>query len=109
MLVRDLVVLDDGTLRAMASDARFTREFPFLASLARPRHSCGRCGRARAGDAADVAALGAARRSLTELPKDKKKKLLSLLNARQLRVRYRDGNRTVVKTIRSDAPEQAGQ
>lgn len=102
MPARNLVVLEDGLIRSMAADQRFTREFPFLASLKTAvAAGCGRCGRRRQ-NADQAVALQAARRTLAGLPADKKKKLLSLLNARQVRIRYHDGTQVVVKTIRGD-------
>ncbi len=103
MPARNLVVLEDGLIRSMAADSRFTREFPFLAGLKASAAGCGRCGRRRQ-NADQSAALQAARRTLAGLPPDKKKKLLSLLNARQVRIRYHDGTQVVVKTIRGEQP-----
>lgn len=102
MPARVLVVLEDGLLRSMAADLRFTREFPFLAGLkTSTRSGCGRCGR-RVREA-QAPALDAARRTLAGLPTEKKKKLLQLLNTQQVRLRYHDGTRVVVKTLRADA------
>lgn len=102
MALRDLVVLDDPTLRSMATDQRFLKDFPFLASLAiRQAGSCGRCNRRRNSTSEAAVNTDAVKRMINGLPLDKKKKLLQLLNAKQIRIRYRDGNQTVVKTIKT--------
>lgn len=103
---RNLVVLEDGLIRSMAADQRFTSAFPFLGNLRGSEASCGRCGRRRR-NADQAVALAAARRSLANLSTDKKKKLLELLNARQVRIRYQEGGQTVIKTIRGDQREDS--
>ncbi len=99
MALREMVVLDDATLRSMAVNQQFTAEFPFLSGIAAKTTSCGRCSRNRT--AAQAQNLDLVKRTLTAMTAEKKKRLLQLLNAKQVRLRYRDGNHTVVKTIKS--------
>jgi|JI10StandDraft_1071094.scaffolds.fasta_scaffold467061_1 hypothetical protein len=99
MALREMVVLDDATLRSMAVNQQFTSEFPFLSAVAAKTGSCGRCSRNRA--TAQAQNLDAVKRTLTAMTADKKKRLLQLLNTKQVRLRYREGNQIVVKTIKS--------
>lgn len=100
MPMHDLLVLDDPTLKSMAVDQRFLADFPFLSTLAAKPGGCGRCGR-RSTSATATQNTDVIKRTLVNLPIDKKKKLLQLLNAKQVRLRYRDGNQVVVKTIKT--------
>lgn len=86
-----LVTIQEGTLAAMAADKRFLQEFPFLASLKQVprRRGCGRCG-SGAGVRADV--FQAAKQVLAGLDSSKKQVLKRLLNAKGVRIIYRNAN-----------------
>jgi hypothetical protein len=97
--IRQLVVIEDGTLVGMARNPAIVAQFPFLASLAvAPVHRAG-CGRCGGRSSAQQAAFNAAKATIAGLDHDAKNRLRSLLNANKLRVRYVDGRRTVERTF----------
>lgn len=96
--IKDLTVIDDGLLAAMAASDRFTAEFPFLKGLAvtAKKKNCGRCAR-RSGSTRDV--YLSAKATLASLTGDKKRKLKELLNTRKARVSYLKGRSVVQLTF----------
>ena len=87
LLKRELVVVEEGTLSALAGNAAALAEFPFLKNLARrERTRCGRCSRANGERAANY---GSAKQSIASLDSAKKNRLKQLLNANKLRITYK--------------------
>ncbi len=91
-----LLVISDNTIRHMAKQDRFLKEFPFLKSLANAeapgrRPGCSRC---RKGNIRVSEIFGAAKRTLAALPPAKKGVLKKLLGAKQVRVVYKQGKQT---------------
>ena len=94
---KTLVVVEEGTLVSMAHNAVFLREFPFLASLANKvtkKGGCGGCGRAGQERAA---IFSAAKQTLAGMDSDKKRKLKELLNAKQIRITYKNASNKVIQ------------
>jgi len=97
-----LVVIQDNTLKNMAKQTRFTKEFPFLQSLNRlnqgaPKRGCGGC---RSSNNRVSEVFAAAKRALASLPASKKRVLKELLGAKKVRVTYRQaGGKTVELTF----------
>ncbi len=91
--LRELVVIEDGTIAGMAAEARFLTAFPFLKTLSAvltTSTSCSSCGGGSTNGRSD--ALKAARRSLAGLSSDRKIALKQMLNAKRVRLVYRDDN-----------------
>lgn len=100
---RKLVVIEDGLLLSMASNATFVAAFPFLAALQNPqvragtRGGCGSCG---GKNNARNSALLAAKANLANMDVDSKRRLKEMLNTQQVRIIYQDANhRTIAKTF----------
>ena len=92
---RKLVVIEEGTLTSMATNAAFLAEFPFLASLAQrtKKKGCGGCGRA-GQERAQL--FGAAKAALAGMASEKKRRLKEMLNAQQIQITYKAANNRVV-------------
>lgn len=97
-----LLVISDNTIRNMARQDRFLKEFPFLKSLANaekpPERKAG-CGSCRKGNIRVSEIFGAAKRTLAALPSSKKGTLKKLLGAKQVRVIYKHGKKTTSLTF----------
>lgn len=95
---RKLVVIEEGTITSMAANAAFTKEFPFLTSLASKTGSkqrgCGSCGRAAAER---TAVFGAAKQALAGMDSDKKRRLKELLNTSQVRITFKNNSGKLVQ------------
>lgn len=88
---RKMVVLEEGTITAMASNAAILKAFPFLSrisSLAKAK-GCGSCGAAAQKRAA---AFQQVKRDLAGLASDRKRVLKDLLNTERARVLFRAPN-----------------
>ncbi len=84
--VRELGVIEDGTVLKLASNKSVVNEFPFLAPVARLGvGGCGGCARRRQ-QAAQL--VNAAKIAIVQLPAAKKNRLKVILQAKQLRVHY---------------------
>ena len=98
---KKLVVIEESLIISMANDKRFTKEFPFLSSLATYNGAngggCGGCGKGSSSDRA--VALTSAKQTLAGMGDNKKRKLKELLNAKQIRITYRMGSKTVQHTF----------
>ena len=97
-----LLVISDNTIRNMAKQARFLKEFPFLKSLANAERAPSRtsgCGGCRKGNLRVSEIFGAAKRTLAALPPVKKGMLKKLLGAKQVRVVYKHGKKTTSLTF----------
>jgi sulfur relay (sulfurtransferase) complex TusBCD TusD component (DsrE family) len=99
--VKKIVVVEDSLLAQMASDPRFTQQFPFLQAVKpvsaqkRPTvRSCGGCA-GRRGVQNQPTAASQAKVSLANMNDAQKQKLKELLGTQQVRVTYRSGNRIV--------------
>lgn len=92
-LKRKLVVIEEGTLSAMAGSKEILREFPFLASVAKlagkPRAGCGTCGKASQERAKTFAT---AKKVIAGMDGTRKRRLKDLMNAQQARVVYVNAN-----------------
>jgi hypothetical protein len=93
-----LVVIQDNTLRNMAAQKRFTKEFPFLTSLNRlstsPKKTCGGC---RNSNKRVSETYAAAKRALSSMPTAKKQKLKELFGAKKIRITYRQPGGKVIE------------
>jgi hypothetical protein len=94
-----LVTIQESTLAAMAGDQRFLVEFPFLSELKRAPRKRGRgCCGSSAGVRADV--YQRVRAQLATMDSNRKQTLKRLLNARGVRIIFRDNkNHTVQLTF----------
>jgi hypothetical protein len=101
----DLLILDDSTIRSMARNPNFTSEFPVLKSLnltepsgtaTMSKNRCNDCSKSASVTAANFNAVKVA---LTQLGSDKKKRLLKLLNAKQIRIQISVDGKRVRHTI----------
>lgn len=84
-----LVVIEDSLLAVMAASVTYTKEFPFLKSLATPLSTkpggCGKCGKSNR----DMSqAFRAAKAAISSLPSERKRRLKELVGAERLRVTY---------------------
>lgn len=91
MALHKLVIIQDGSLNAMARDGRYQSAFPFLRqllSIQRARGGCGACG--GSSNTARISAFQAAKQELAGQSPAKKAELKRLLNAEQVRIVYRN-------------------
>lgn len=82
-----LLIIEESVLVAMAGNPNFTKEFTFLAPLAKATKAstgCGRCNR-RASKRATL--INGLKLSLVSMGAEKKKRLKQLLNADKVRIR----------------------
>lgn len=96
-----LLVLEDGVLSRLSSDAKLAAEFPALARVKAalaPLKGCAPC-QERARRKALDEALQAAKASLAGMPADRKVRLKEALAAEKVRLVYRDGDRVVELTF----------
>lgn len=98
--LRRLVVIEEGTIASMASNATFLKAFPFLAAVGRTIRSengkprgCGGCGRAAQER---TAVYTTAKQAIASMDATKKRELREMLNAEQVRLVYKA---TTGKTI----------
>lgn len=87
--LKKLVIIEESTIAAMASDTQFVKEFPFLASIARVRVARGGCGKCGQASKARAMMFGAAKRAIAGLDGTKKRRLKELLGTGKARVRFR--------------------
>lgn len=99
--VKKLVVLEESFLASLANQASFLQEFPFLTtlkSLAPKKGGCGGC-KARKQNNARAQAFTAVKASIASMGDDQKRKLKSMLNAKQVRVSYKQGTKIIQHTF----------
>jgi hypothetical protein len=84
-----LVIIQDGSLMAMARDGRYQAAFPFLRNLLTV-HKSKTCGHCAASSVNRAAAFQSAKRELAVQPQPKKAELKRLLNSEQVRIIYRN-------------------
>jgi hypothetical protein len=86
--MRDMVVIEDSTILAMASDQKFTDAIPCLANkkaaLTPANTGCGSCARRR--NEAQKAALSGIKSCLASLPADQQAALKTLLDTSKVKV-----------------------
>jgi len=96
-----VVILEDGTLRYLASRADLVAEFPFLRQLLerepRPRRG-GRCctGKAPNNERGDM--VSQVKRTLIAMSRAKRERLKAMLSASTVRITYRDP-KNKIKTV----------
>jgi hypothetical protein len=100
----DKITIDNGVIDCMLNDNRFLRDFPFLRTAKRKvvqgNQGCGGCGGGRRTPRVKQKPnYGLLKRQLAGMAKHKKVRLKSLLQAKQVRVKYQDvdGTEKVVK------------
>lgn len=81
--LKEMIVIENAVLSALAANAAALKEFPFLGSLRQAR-GCGGCGRKAKTQATDP--FAAAKMAIFGLPDAKKRRLKELLGARQIRL-----------------------
>jgi hypothetical protein len=87
-----LLVLQDTTLTAMASQPRFTKQFPWLSSLSdAPKKKRGSCCGSNNGRRAVV--FTAAKQRIAGMGAAQKNKMKQLLNTEKIRIVYRVGRK----------------
>jgi hypothetical protein len=100
--LRKLVIIEEGLILSMATSAQFLAEFPFLRSAAslatnlagQPCNSCG--GKANTGRSEVLTKL---KQTLAGMPDTQRRKLKELLNAAQVRVTFKQGNKIIQHTF----------
>ena len=102
---RQLVVIDDSMLYAMASDARFVQAFPFLKGIAsvrsRTQNNSGGCAKCRQTNRQVASGVNAIKQAIAHLGQPQKLRLKQLLNAVSVRVVYMDtGGRSISHTFK---------
>ena len=100
-LQHKLVLIQDSLLDSMAADVKFSRELPFLKGLLNlPRPAtCRSCNRGQA-QVVRQQTYASAKRTMAGLPAEKKRKLKELLNAKQIRIIFRnDGGKIIELTF----------
>lgn len=87
--MRDLLVLEDGVVRAMIQDAAYRAVFPFLQKAADKLTSggCGRCNRQR--HQAEANLMTEVKQAIASMPSSKKIELKKMLQANKVRLHYR--------------------
>lgn len=92
-----LLYLEEGHILSMASNAKFIREFPFLAGLTRMKQAgCKTCG-GGSSNPARATAIQAAKQTLAGMGDERKRKLLSMLDAQQIRIEYRNAHGGLIR------------
>lgn len=86
MATHKLLIIDEAVLAAMTSNPNFTKEFSFLAPIAKAEKAsgCGKCNK-RASRRAIV--TNGIKLAIVSMGAERKKRLKQLLNADQVRVR----------------------
>jgi hypothetical protein len=96
---RDLVVIDESTLRSMLSNAKFCALIPCFndvnRDLRKQTAGCGKCGRTVKDAQAGLVARGFG--CIRELFPEKRTELKKLLDTRKYRIYYRNSAGVVVK------------
>jgi hypothetical protein len=102
----ELVTLDDSMILSMARNPNFLLEFPILKSAVTSLDTPGvatmkkrRCGDCNKPVAAVVSNMNQIKYSLVNMSKEKKKKLLQMLNTKQIRVHLSVDSRVARYTI----------
>lgn len=94
MAKNKLVVIESAVLFNMASNPNFTKEFGFLAPLAKMKQKipggCGKCGR---GNAKMALQTNGIKLALVGMGAERKKRLKELLNAEKVRIRVSENGR----------------
>lgn len=100
--VKKLVIIEEGLLTSMASNANFLKEFPCLKPIqgvqSAPRGGCGSCGGRRAGTERS-AVYTQVKQNLASMGDDKRRLLKQMLNANQVRLTYKSGSRIIMHTF----------
>lgn len=90
------VTIENNLLSTMAANATFIKEFQFLTRLrdfkvSKKKPGCGGCS---ANTRQDAQIYNAAKQAIANMSKEKKEKLLKMLNATQISVTFMNGNRS---------------
>ena len=99
VVTRKLVIIEEGLILSMASTERFFKEFPVLrqaqpllnATSPRGRTSCGNCLGDPLMQRDEI--MSRIKMSLAGMPDDRRRLLATMLNAKHLRIIYRQGTR----------------
>lgn len=98
-MARDLVVIDEATLRSMLSNSKYCALIPCFndvnAALRKSAANCNRCGRVVKDEQAGIVARGFA--CIRELVPEKRTELKKLLDTKKYRIWYRNNSGIVVK------------
>lgn len=106
--MHDLLILDDSLLSSMARNPNFVQEFPVLKSAivqvsnepgtaVMHKKRCGDCNTTVTQSVLNN--MNQVKYSLANMSKEKKQKLLQMLNAKQIRIRVSVDSRVAVYTI----------
>lgn len=91
-----LRVIEDKDILAMARNSQFTSRFPFLKnalnSANKPAAQCGTCSGSRTVVKKNIRNLNDVKVMLAKLPREKKSQLKALLDTKEGRIVFRDGN-----------------
>ena len=107
--MHELVILDDSMIKSMARDPNFLSEFPVLkqavatqaaGTAAMTKRRCNDCSQTPQAAGANFNNI---KYALTQLGGDKKKRLLQLLNARQVRIQVSIDSKVVRYTLTSQS------
>jgi len=98
--IRRQVYIEDGGIAEMAGNSKFIAEFPFLSqinSAGAQRRSC--CGGGGEAAQAKSEVFNTVKLQFTGLSDDRKRLLKKMLNAEQVTIKYRSGNRQLQLTF----------
>ena len=99
MTYHELLVIDDGMLRSMAMDPQYIRAFPCLqghtAVLQSRPQKCSRCEKRRKDQLNQT--MQVLRQCIGHLDANSRKTFKQLVNAKRVRVRYRNGKGGIVE------------
>ncbi len=85
------IVIEEATLRSMAANGAFLKEFPFLAALRLPVRGDSRCGRCQTGQLRKSnQTLKAVKSAIGGLSQERGERMKAMLGASKLVVRYLD-------------------
>ncbi len=101
--VKKLVIIEEGLLTSMAGNAKFVKEFPCLKPIqgvqAAPRAGCSSCGGNRRAGTERSVVYTKVKADLASMGDDKRRLLKQMLNAKQVRLTYKQGSRVVQHTF----------
>jgi hypothetical protein len=99
--IRNVIVIENSTIDALAGNEAFRREFPGLAGIVRPRPIVvGKCGRCRKRQKATLAEYRAFKNTLAALGPEDKIRFKQFLGCKQVRVVHvNPANRVIDRTF----------
>lgn len=99
MAANALVRIDNARLESMARNEKILAEFPFLRPLKEKMKAKGSCRPCKKSNTRTGSLYMSMKVAIATMSTPKKKRLKELLSAKQIRVTYRSGSKTVARTF----------